>query len=142
MANKIVVDTGKIWLGTICQSAGHASLNGSAKLHLFMNNYTIIQTSVLANVTEATYGGYAAQVLGTAVDGGIDANDRDTWTYPTLTFAATSGASLPQTIYGYYVTDNGSTTLLWAMNFSPTIVLAASGDGFTITPQFSYGSIF
>jgi hypothetical protein len=142
MSNKIVVDTGKSYFGAQIVEASKVKLDANVKIHLFVNNYTIIETTVLANLTEASYGGYAAQTATGWTDGGIDGSDRDTWTGPALTFQATSSSGLPQTIYGMYATDSGGTVLLWAENFSPTITLASSGDGFTVTPQFSVGSIF
>lgn len=141
MANKIVVNTGKLWIGSICMSAGHSSLNGNVKIHLFKNNVTLSRTTVIGDLTESTYTGYASQTLSSASDGGIDANNWDTWTWPVKTFQQT-GASSSETAYGYYVTDSGSTTLLWGENFTTPQVFANSGDGFTITPTFSFGSLF
>ena len=142
MANKIVVDTGKLWITKIAVTNGNAKLDTNVKIRLFANNYTPVQASVIGNFTEIAYTGYAAVTLSGAVDGGIDANDRDTWTWPTVTFQCTSSAGLPVTAYGYYVTDSANTTVLWAERFSTAQVFTTNGDGFTVPPQFSGGSIF
>jgi hypothetical protein len=142
MANKIVVNTGKLWLGSLAIAAGHPKLDTNVKIHLFSNNLTIIRTTVLGDLTEIAYPGYASITLSGAVDGGIDANNWDTWAWPTATFQATSAPGSPVTAYGYYVTDSGGTTLLWAENFATPQVFTLSGDGFTLPPTFSFGSLF
>jgi hypothetical protein len=97
---------------------------------------------VLSDLTEISYPGYAAMTLSGATDGGIDSNDRDTWSWPTQTFQATSAPGSTVTAYGYYVTDSGDTELLWAENFSTPFNYTNAGDGFSIVPTFSFGSIF
>lgn len=142
MANMIVVDTGKTYLSKVCMDGSKAKLDTNAKINFFTNNYTVVETTVLADLTAQTVTGIAATTLTGATDGGIDANDRDTWTWPLMTFAATSGSGLPQTLYGYYITDSAGTTLIAAQNFAIPVVITNNGDGFTIQPQFSFGSIF
>lgn len=141
MANKILVNTGKMWLGSLAMAGGHPSLDGNVKIHLFKNNVTLSRTTVIGSLTESTYTGYAAQTLNGATDGGIDVNNWDTWSWPVKTFQQT-GASASETAFGYYVTDSAGTTLLWGENFTTPQVFTNSGDGFTITPTFSFGSLF
>ncbi len=146
MANKIVVNTGKLWIGNRAMVAGKPPLDGNVNIHLFTNNLTIAFGTVLGALTEmsnANVPGYALILLTGAVDGGIDSNRWDTWTWPTALFQA-SGAIVggPITAYGYYATDSGNTTLLWAENFTTPQIFTNSGDGFTVTPTLSFGSIF
>ena len=146
MANKIVVNTGKLWIGALCMAGGHPHLNSNVTLRLFTNNVTLARGTILSGLTEmsnANVPGYAAAALGVAVDGGIDGNNWDTWAWALITFQAT-GAIVggPITAYGYYVTDNANTTLIWGENFSTPQVFTNSGDGFTLTPTFSFGSLF
>lgn len=142
MANKITFDAGKIYFANQIILGNKVAISTNAKLRLFQNNHTCVEADVIGNFTAATYVGYADQVLSGAVDGGIDGNDRDTWSFTALAFAATSGSGLPQTIYGYIVIDSGATVALYGENFAPAITLAASGDGFTVPPTLSVGSIF
>lgn len=140
--SKIVVNTGKLWMGSLCMEAGHPQLDGNVRLHLFDNNFTIAENTVIGDLTEIAFTGYADVLLSDAVDGGIDSNDRDTWTWPNATFTATSSSGLPVTAYGYYVTDSAGTTLLWAENFASPYEFAAEGDGFVLAVTFSFGSIY
>ena len=139
---KILVDTGKSWIGALCMEATHPALDGNVTLHLFDNNHTIVETTLLGDLTEIAYGGYLDVPLNGATNGGIDASDRDTWNWPNATFTATSTSGLPVTAYGYYVTDNAGTTLLWAENFASPIPFAVVGDGFTLAVNLSFGSIY
>lgn len=142
MANKITFDAGKTYFANQIILANKVALSGNAKIRLFSNNHVLTETDVIGTFTQATYGGYADQVSSGWTDGGIDANDRDTWTGSTLTFSATSATNLPQTLYGYICIDNGATVALFGQNFAPSVTLSNSGDGFTLTPTFSVGSIF
>jgi hypothetical protein len=142
VANKIVFDAGKSYFGAQIVEATKVKLDGNAKIRLFSNNHTIGETDVIGTFTQATYGGYADQTATGWTDGGIDANDRDTWTGPKLTFQATSGTNLPQTLYGYICIDSGATVALFGENFAPAITLSAVNDGFNVQPTFSVGSIF
>lgn len=146
MANKIVVDTGKTWLGKYMMTGTGTVLNNNAVMHLFYNGVTIAHNTTLgelAEVTNVLVPGYVPVTLGTAIDGGIDSSFFDTWVWPTVTFEATGTPSpSPLQIIGYFVTDATNTVLLWALNFSPLFTFAYSGDGFTLVPTFSFGSIF
>jgi hypothetical protein len=143
-AIKVVPNVGKSYFMNQIMEAGKQKVDGNATIHLFVSNITPSRTDTLSTYSahEASYGGYAAQTLTTWTDGGIDANNYDTWTGPAITFQATSSSGLPQTIYGYYVVAGDGTTLLWAETFAPAITLSNSGDGFTVTPTFSGASIF
>lgn len=142
MANKILVDLGKSWIGKIAMTNGHAKLDTNVNAHLFSNSHTPAETDTTSNYTEASYPGYAAQTLSGATDGGIDSNDRDTWSWPTQTWQCSSAPGSPVTVYGIYYTDSGNTTLLWVELFDSPFTFTNSGDGFTFPPTFSFGSIF
>jgi hypothetical protein len=111
---------------------------GGVKVHLAQNAFTPSLSLALASLTEATFTGYAA-LLG-AVGGQQNFADPTTgngivqiveplggWHW-----ATTGTTSLPQTIYGYYMTDNGVANLYAAALFSSPITLTASGQGIDI----------
>lgn len=106
-------------------------------LRLFKNNITPAEADVLATYTEADFGGYAGIALA-----GVD------WTItpgaPTEAVAAqqtytASGASLPQLVYGYYVTRSGvGGLLMWAERFTTgPFNLQTAGDQIKVTPKFT-----
>lgn len=114
-----------------------ANWNSTAlKLHLFKNNHTPAVTDTISDYTESTFAGYAAVSMTTWTAAAI-ASHIATMTSDTKTFTrSTTGTA--ENVYGYYVTDNGSTILLWAERdpLAP-IVLTNSGDSYTVTPSLA-----
>jgi hypothetical protein len=104
---------------------------GNLKLHLFKNNYTPVETSTYSSFTESTATGYSAKTLtGATWSISTDGGGTTTATYPAQTFTYTA----TETIYGYYVTDNGNTTCLFAERFSDgPYVIPSGGGSVTIT---------
>jgi len=106
------------------------------RLHLFTNNYTPTVTDTLASYSEATFTGYATQnITGwgaptiAAHVGAIQAASR--------TFTRTATGTT-QNIYGYFVTNAGDTTLLWAeRDPNAPIPLTNNGDSYTVTPRIT-----
>lgn len=106
------------------------------KLHLYKNNFTPLITSVLADYTESTFAGYAAQSITGWTAATITANiakmlaDAKTFT------RSSTGAT--ENVYGYYVTDNGSTIALWGeRDANAPIPLTNLGDSYTVTPALA-----
>lgn len=127
-------------MALICPNSGELTLleylvNKSAPtnpiLHLFKNNVTPNEDTVIGDLTEATETGYASITL-----------TGSSWTVSTLvgitsatfaeqTFTFTVGAD----IYGYYVTSNGG-NLLWLERFDGAPFQLPSGGGvIAITPS-------
>lgn len=102
------------------------------KVHLFVNNITPAVGDVLGSYTEASFTGYAAQSLvtwGTITVGSHIA----TMTAAANTFTRTATGTV-QTVYGYYVTDNTNTVLLWAeRDVNAPINIINNGDSYTVT---------
>lgn len=129
----VLADLGCVQRLTECRTNWNAT---ALKLHLFKSNTTPTTSSVLGDFTESDFAGYASQTI-------------ITWTAPAMaahvasmvaaarTFTRSStGAS--QNIYGYYVTDNGSTILLWAeRDANAPIVVINNGDSYTVTPAMT-----
>lgn len=126
----VIADVGKIGFMAAIMSQLRSGAN-NAKVKLFTNNYTPLASSVLADFTEATFGGYVALATPTAADAGVIPGGLDNWIFGALTWTA-SGAGLPITIYGYWVQfDNPITlapTLLWAQRFDTPQALIAAGN--------------
>jgi len=85
-------------------------------VHLYQNNVTPGQASVLGDFTECTFDGYASQqwILGTPfTDGANKANYAPflgTWTGPE--------DLVSQNVYGWYVTNGANSKLLMAARFA------------------------
>jgi hypothetical protein len=102
-------------------------------LHLFTNNVTPGESTVIGGLTEATEAGYAVITLTggswtTTQNSGVT-----TGVYSEQTFTFTTGA----TLYGYYVTDT-SGNLLWVERFSGTAFQLPTGGGqIAVTPTIT-----
>ena len=104
-------------------------LAGNLTYHLYSNDYTPVEGSVVGNFTEATLAGYSAETI----TGG-------TWTIGT-TDNITSGSNDDidfiltgaGTVYGYYVT-NGDGDLMWSERFTSEGTFTSEGGSITITP--------
>ena len=95
------------------------------KLRLFTNNYTPVEGSVVANFTEATAAGYAAIVLAGASWTIASSAGVTTAAYAQQTFTLTAAS----TNYGYYITNNDGSQVLWAERYSDAPHTIPSGGG-------------
>jgi len=100
-------------------------VQGDVKLRLFTNNYTPVEASVLASFTEAVAAGYAAITLTGASWTIASAAGVTTAEYVEQTFTLTAAS----TDYGYYITNNAGTQVLWAERFTDAPHTIPSGGG-------------
>jgi hypothetical protein len=101
-------------------------------LRLFTNNYTPIETTTEANVTEATSYGYSAITLtgGSWTISGT-APTQAAYAQQTFTFTGNLG-----NVYGYYVTRASDSKLMFAERFTDgPYNIYNNGDQIKITPQ-------
>lgn len=142
----ILVVAGSLWVTGYCPDQGlptilTAVVGANLKLHLFSNNVTPSDSTVLADLTESTFTGYAAVTLssGSWTDSGVTAH-QDTFTYLAVTFTNSSGSNA--TVYGFYITDSGSTKLVGVALFDGSpITITASGGTYTFIPTLQAKSI-
>jgi len=92
-------------------------LNTALTLRLYSNNRTPAGTDATVDYTEVAGGGYVAKALVFAnwdiTEGGPSIALYDTmqeWTFTGVTTA-------PSTIYGYYITRDSDSKLMWAERF-------------------------
>jgi hypothetical protein len=103
-------------------------------LNLFQNNITPSDTDTTATYTAATFTGYAAITLTGASWNAASAG--------TIAYSAqqtfTSTGVVANSIYGYYVTQVTSGTLVWSeRDASAPFSIANVGDAVKITPTIS-----
>jgi hypothetical protein len=111
------------------------TLATAVKYHLYTNALVPTLSTVLANLTEATWAGYVsvAQDWTAFTIQGVSAHNGYAIA-PPINFTNTSGA--PVSAYGYYVTDSGATKLLAVAAFdSPPITIANLGN-YSVTPTW------
>lgn len=111
-------------------------------LHLFTNNVTPAETDTIAQYTELTAGqqaGYAAKTLTKAswtvtVNGGITTAGAALGAYAQQVFTLTGSTAV--NVYGYYVTNNAGTVLLWSETFAAPFAIPIGGGTINVTPRF------
>lgn len=108
----------------------------NVRLHLYSNNYTPTATTDLVNFTESTGTGYASVVL-TGSSWTVSTDSTTTATYSQQTFTYTGA----DTIYGYYITTNASTVLLWCeLSAGAPYSIPAGGGSIRVTPTIELKS--
>lgn len=110
-------------------------------LKLFINNVTVSDTMVAADLVEAAGGGYAAATMATT-DGTITVvSGISQIAYPQSQFVFTGALTGNATIYGYYIVD-ADNTLIFAERAPAGYTPMSNGDMYAITPiiQLSKGT--
>jgi hypothetical protein len=108
----------------------------NVQLHLFTNDHTPVEATVIGNLTEAIQAGYAAITLTGTSWTVATVGDVTTASYAIRTFTFSGvGAN----VYGYYITDtDGTPNLLWLERFSDApFVIPSSGGTISITPTIT-----
>lgn len=118
-------------------------LTEDCKLKLFSNDHTPGQTDTVASLTEVSGGGYAEITL-TFANWTITEGDPSVAVYTDFQdWNFTGTTSGPGTIYGYYITDDGETELLWEERFDPADVpfTPISGSLVRVKPRITSDSV-
>jgi hypothetical protein len=102
---------------------------------LFATNVTPAETDTAASYTEAAGGGYAAITM-TGASWTVVGGAPSTAAYAQQTYTFTGVLTTNTTIYGYYVTQATSGTLVLAETFT-SFTPAANGDNIKLTPQIT-----
>ena len=114
----------------ILQLALNKASPANVKLHLYKTNVTPGKSDTVSTYTECDTGaGYAAVSLTGSSWTVATANGTTTASYAAQTFTFTSG----QSVYGYYVTDSTSTTVLWSEAFPSVFTIPSGGGSVTVT---------
>lgn len=103
-------------------------------LRLYSSDTTPSESDTEATYTEVTGGGYSAANI-TAASWTITPGNPTTAAYPEVTFAFTGAVG---NVYGYYVTQVTSGSLMWAERFTNgPFNIQNNGDEIKITPQIT-----
>jgi len=131
----VVPDIGELYI-LASWILGYAPTN--LKVHLYQNNYTPVDSTVLGDLTEATFSGYAAAAvtLGTPTE---VSNKAKTVGTAAQVFTHNGGGTA-NTIYGYYVKDLSTGNLAWVERFGSSQIMTNNGDQISITIQLTCDS--
>jgi hypothetical protein len=131
----ILVDEGRVNALTVYLDLVAANL----RVGLFTDPPAPDVTTDLAGVTDATFAGYAAQTPAFGAPA-IDGNGNALAAGATLTFTAGAVAG-PETILGYYLYDDFFHALLFIELFPAPVVISATGQFVTVTPNWYRGQL-
>lgn len=108
-------------------------------LRLYATNVIFGKGTALTDLTEATFTGYTAQAAVAWNAPYIDPLNVVRMDAPSVDWQMT-GATPTNTIYGWYYTNSGGTSLYMGGTFNPPYVLQTTGQGFVQVPTFAYGN--
>lgn len=110
----------------------------AASLILYSNGVAITPATVMADLTECTFTGYAAdagQAFGTSY---LDPAGVPSIAAPSVQFESTDGVVV-ETIYGWALTNVGKTALYYAEALPVPVPITAGSQGVIIQPTVRYG---
>jgi len=107
---------------------------GDYKLKLFVNDITPASTDTVSTYTEMSTQGYASATLTMSSWSVAQASGKAEASYPVVTFTF-DGTGGDTTVYGYFVTDNAGTTLLFAERFINSETITTSGEYIKMSPK-------
>lgn len=128
------------WRSILDQLA--TSFLDGATLHLYTNDLTPTPDTVLADLTEATFGGYASVTLTTWSNAFSKVNGDGYVVSPLASFSA-SGVAPSEVVYGCYVRLGGAppNALFFAGRFSGgPYPMGAAGDALNFSLTFDLGN--
>jgi len=110
------------------------------KLHLYKTNVTPSTSPTVGSFTECDFAGYAAQNIVTWGPAAVTSHVAKIVAAANTFTRSSTGAG--QTVYGYYVTDSGSTLLQFAeLDPGGPRTLTNAGDSVTVTVEMSDQSL-
>jgi hypothetical protein len=120
----------------IARRALNYSATGDVKLKLYQSNTTLSETTVIGDLTIATWTGYADITL-TGASWTVTSADPASASYAKQTFTSSAG-SQSQANYGYVVTNSAGTIALWGETFSDgPYTIVNNGDKIEVTPVWT-----
>jgi hypothetical protein len=110
-------------------------------MHLYKNNYSPIEASVLGDFTEADFSGYGGGQVITGWTTPVDSGAHRAIAHAT-TLVWTHGAGATNNdIYGYYVTQGAD--LIWAEAFNGgPVPMSSNGASLSVQPYYTARSEF
>jgi hypothetical protein len=102
-------------------------------LHLYTNNHTPAKGDTTSSYTESVASGYSAITLTGSSWSVSTTSNVTTGSYAAQTF----NFSATDTIYGYYITNNAGSHVVWAELFSSGPFSVVNGSSVTVTPQIT-----
>lgn len=135
--NEVQVMPAVIRLAVLNLIIGVGGPLNSPTLLLYQNNVALGPNTVLADLTVATFDGYA-NVVGATWDTPYIDTDGSALVFGASQTIVDTGSTTPNTIYGYAAVNAGVTVLECAWRFASPIGVAQANDAVAFLPAFRY----
>lgn len=119
--------------GSLARLNAQAGFIANWFLGLYVNNVEVPLSAVLADLVEASWTGYAQQLVGSTTSAVLQGNTAVCGTNALANFANTSGAQ--QSFYGWFLVDATGAILLAGDSLGLTLL--PDGSTFTLIPIFA-----
>jgi hypothetical protein len=137
VGNPIITDTGMQTMIDAMNVAADVFATGvkPLKIHLYQTDVPLTPQTVLADLLECTWTGYAAVSLIAPVNA-LTPEGVPMWTTTTLpAFTGGSPLTVPGQAAGYYITDSASAVLVAVQRFENVFAFDDVGDEITVVPR-------
>lgn len=131
MPTAITPNEGQQLVGNLVFKNTDANRGTSLQLGLFTNTTPLTVTSVLADVTEPTGGGYTRKTLADA-EWAVDSNG--VCTYAKQVFSAI-GSAYNADITGFFLATTGTAGKLLRFQIEDTAIQVAEDESYSVTPS-------
>lgn len=108
------------------------------EVNLFQNDYIPTPSTVLADLTVATFSGYAPEVVAALLPAYLDPAGGASAQIATIQFDH-SGGGVSNVVYGFWVETAGGTLILVG-RFEDGIPMIALGDSVPLDVKFNFGN--
>ncbi len=110
----------------------------NCEVNLFQNDYQPVPATVLADLTVATFSGYAAEVVAALLPAYLDPIGGASAQIGTIQFDH-SGGVVSNIIFGFWA-ENAGGDLIMVGRFENPIPMAALGDAIPLDVKFNFGN--
>lgn len=110
------------------------------KMGLYTNSVSISTDTVWADITQATYSGFAEQNISASGSPAIDGTGKAAVALSPVTFTH-SGSSVANTIKGWYVRNTVTGRLRWIEALAADRTMGAAGDVITIDGTLKFSTL-
>ena len=105
-------------------------------LHLYTNNLVLKESTIVSDLVQPTFSGYASAIM-SGPSWTVVVGDPTVATFPDMPFLCNAPPSAPQTVYGYFVTRDGGSNLMWAEKFPIPQIISATGERIIVSPRLT-----
>lgn len=111
------------------------SLLNTTHIRLFKNDYTPVAGMTSASFTEVTDSGYTSKVPVFAA-ATLNGANKGELLAPMLTWVFSHDGG-DFTVYGYYITDDADSEVIYAERAPTPITITAAGQTYSVTPKYT-----